>query len=192
MESAGSPRSEKLAFLLGGLQAGMLGALFSAAWLALGSAFMGRGFWGASNAVATVLNGGSYRRGFHFSSIAGLALEVIVYSALGGAIALALRDRLPRFRRTLSCIVLALSWFYVAYGLIWPHLAPVALRVQPFSMALVGHIIYGGILSRFPAYAGALAEFQTAPQPELEPVLSSSQTGAAPDPQIPMERHLGN
>ncbi len=183
MESAGSPRPEKLAFFLGGLQAGMLGALFSAAWLALGSAFMGRGFWGASNAVATVLNGGVYRRGLHFSSIAGLALEVIVYSALGGAIALTLRDTLPRFRRTLSCIVLALSWFYVAYGLIWPHLAPVVIRVQPFSMALVGHIIYGGILSRFPAYAGAVAEPQTAPEPALEPVPSTPQTGTAPDPE---------
>jgi hypothetical protein len=183
MESAGSPRPEKLAFFLGGLQTGMLGALFSALWLALGSAFMGRGFWGASNAVATVLNGGVYRRGFHFSSIAGLSLEVIVYSALGGAIALALRERLPRFRRTLSCIVLALTWFYVAYGLIWPHLAPVVIRVQPFSMAVVGHMIYGGILSRFPAYTGAVAEPQTAPKPALEPVLSAPQTETCPDPE---------
>jgi hypothetical protein len=183
MDSAGSAAPGKLAFFFGGLQAGMLGALFSATWLALGSAFMGRGFWGASNSVATIYGEG-YRRGFHFGSIAGLALEVVFYSLLGGAIALALRDQMPRFRRLLSCIVLALTWFYVAYGLVWPHLAPVVLRVQPFSMALVGHMIYGGILSRFPVYAGVVAHPQAAPEPELESVPSVPHGEAVQDPDL--------
>ncbi len=190
MESAGS-RPEKLALFLGGLQAGMLGAFFSAAWLALGSAFMGRGFWGAANAVASPLYGGLYHRGFHFSSIAGLALHVVAYSSLGGLTALGLRDETPRTRRTLSCIVLALAWFYLAYGLVWPYVAPAVIRAQPFSMAVVGHVIYGGILSRYPHYFRPLSEPERAqppdpeppPEPEPEPI-PIPQTEVAPDPEV--------
>lgn len=79
---------------LAGLQAGMLGALCMLAWLGIDSSWGRRGFWKDENLFATFFYGDdAIRASFGIRTMPGLALYLIVYSALGCIFALALRNR---------------------------------------------------------------------------------------------------
>src|ERR1044071_5222092 len=83
---------------LAGLQAGMLGVCWMLAWLGVTAAWERRSFWMAENLMASVFYGDrAIRAGFAAKTLSGLALYLLLYSALGAVFAAAVANRVSRF-----------------------------------------------------------------------------------------------
>src|SRR5215469_34513 len=138
---------------LAGLQAGMLGALGMLAWLGIVSAWDRRGFWRDENLFATFFYGDdAVRAGFGVKTLPGLALYLIVYSALGFIFALVARNHFPPRRLLLASLIFALGWFYLSFHLLWKSAMPLVYLLYADRPMIVGHLFYGVCLARFPAY----------------------------------------
>jgi len=164
------PRTGTLPLLLAGLEAGMLGVLFMLAWLGLSAKMQGRSFWTAENLMASTFYGGrAIRSGFAQRTLSGLALYLLLYSTLGAVFAALLSDRLPRFRILLLSVVFALGWYYLAFHVIWRSLAPLMVLLYSAQPMILGHLVYGTFLGRYPAHVPkAIMEPAAAPA-ALEP-----------------------
>jgi hypothetical protein len=139
--------------MLAGLQAGMVGALWMLAWLGVSAAWQNRGFWSSENLFATAFYGGdAVRSGFGVKTLPGLALYLVLYSLLGGIFALALRGRPRSGRLTLAGILFSLGWFYVSFHLLWKTAMPLVYLLYPDRPTVVGHLIFGVCIGRFPAH----------------------------------------
>ena len=157
--------------MLAGLQAGMVGALWMLAWLGVGSAWLHRGFWNSENLFATVFYGGdAVRSDFGSKTLAGLALYLLLYSLLGGIFALALRGRPRSGRLMLAGILFSLGWFYLSFHVIWKSAMPLVYLLYPDRPMVVGHLIFGACIGRFPAhYPGRPGKPEAASSEALEP-----------------------
>jgi len=139
--------------LLAGLQAGMLGAIWMLAWLGVSSSWQNQGFWNSENLFATAFYGSdALRSDFGLKTLPGLALYLLLYSVLGGVFALALRNRFPPFRLMLAGILFALGWFYLSFHLIWKSAMPLVYLLYSDRPMVVGHLLYGICVGRFPAH----------------------------------------
>lgn len=142
-----------LSATLAGLQAGMVGALWMLAWLGISAAWQNQGFWNSENLFATMFYGSdAVRSDFSWKSIAGLALYLLLYSVLGGIFALALRGRARSGRLVLIGIIFALGWFYISFHLLWKSVMPLAYLLSPDRPTMIGHLIYGVCIGRFPVH----------------------------------------
>jgi hypothetical protein len=138
---------------LAGLQAGMLGALGMLTWLGIVSIWDRRGFWHDENLFATFFYGDdAVRAGFGVKTLPGLALYLIVYSALGFIFAVALRNHVPPRRLLLTALIFASGWFYLSFHLLWKSVMPLVYLLYADRPMIVGHLIYGACLARFPGY----------------------------------------
>ncbi len=145
--------ADALTAAMAGLQAGMAGTLAMLAWLGLSSAWQGRSFWRAENLMASAFYGaGAIRAGFGGRTVSGLALYVVLYSLLGAAVALILRRRLARVRTVLLSIAIAVFWYYVSFHWMWRSVAPPLAMLHAEQPTLLGHVIYGLWLGRYPEY----------------------------------------
>src|SRR5580704_2193052 len=139
--------------MLAGLQAGMVGALWMLAWLGVIAAWQHRGFWNSENLFATAFYGGdAVRSDFGVRTLPGLALYLLLYSLLGGIFALALRGRHRSGRLTLAGILFSLVWFYISFHVIWKSAMPLVYLLYPDRPTVVGHLIFGVCIGRFPAH----------------------------------------
>lgn len=158
---------------LAGLQAGMLGALCMLAWLGIDSSWGRRGFWKDENLFATFFYGDdAIRAGFGVRTMPGLALYLIVYSALGCIFALVLRNRVLPLRRLLAALIFALGWFYLSFHVLWKSAMPLVYLLYADRPMIVGHLIYGACLARFPGYlpqAAGRPPGQTVADEPIEP-----------------------
>lgn len=160
---------------LAGLQAGMLAALWMLAWLGVSAAWQRSSFWTAENLLASTFFGGAaIRSGFGSTTFSGLALFLLVYSALGGLFAIVARGRLSRLRLVLVSLVLGIAWYYLFYDVICRTVSPLVTLLYAERPTLLGHVIYGGLLARFPRYVP-----QAAP-PELEVPVVETVTDVEP------------
>ncbi len=169
METATEDRRERaLRAFLAGLQAGMLGAICLLAWLGASALRTGQGFWAAANLMASVLYGAeAIGSGFSGSTLSGVALYLLLYSLLGALFAMAFQSRMSRLRLTLVSILFTIFWYYLSFGVLWKIAAPLLARLHYARATLWGHLIYGAMLSRYPAYlAGPAAEPARAGQAE--------------------------
>jgi hypothetical protein len=133
--------------------AGLLGVWWMLAWMGASAVWERRSFWTPENLMASVFYGNAaILPGFASSTVSGLALYVLLYSLLGAGFAMAVGGRLPRPRLALASIAFALCWYYVAFHLVakavWP---PIAL-LDAERTTVLGHVIYGALLARFPVY----------------------------------------
>jgi hypothetical protein len=150
-----------LSALLAGLQAGMQGVLWMLAWLGVYAAWQRLSFWTPENLMATAFYGsGALRRDFSGRTISGMALYLLLYSTLGALFALALRARRTRPRTILLGVLFGLCWYFLSYRLIWKRVMPLAALLYPERPTMIGHLIYGAILGRFPAYQRRAEEAQ--------------------------------
>jgi hypothetical protein len=150
---APSPPSEGLVAWLAGLQAGMIGILIMLFWLGISSVWQGRSFWRSENLMASAFyRAGSIRPGLSGRSLSGLALYLVVYSLLGALTALLLRNRLARVRTLLVCIAVAMLWYYLSFRWMWRTLAPPLAFLHAERPMILGHMIYGLWLGRYPEY----------------------------------------
>lgn len=137
----------------GGLQSGMVGVLWMLAWLGVSATWQRRSFWTAENLLASVFYGDSaIRSGFAFSTLSGLALYLLLYSLLGAAFAALLRDRASQLRTILLAIAFGLIWYYVSFHWIWERVSPLVALLHAVRPMLIGHLVYGTILGRYPEY----------------------------------------
>ena len=160
---------------LAGLQSGMVGVLWMLAWLGLSAAWQRRSFWTPENLLATLFYGdAAIRPQFSFQTLSGLAVYLILYSLLGAVFATAVKLRLARLRLYLLSIVFALSWYYIAYHILWKAASPLIALLYPERATLVGHLLYGVILAGYPKHIP-----RTNPP---EPMPSPVQSVSSPDP----------
>lgn len=168
MDVARDDRAQNVSTLLAGLQAGMVAALWMLAWMGVSAAWQRNSFWTAENLLASTFYGSkAIHSGFAFSTLSGLALYLIVYSLLGCAVAMAVQRRLPRLRVLLVSVAAAVIWYYLSFDLIWKVLSPLVPLLHAERATLLGHVIYGVVLARFPRY---LPHPAAATEPAAEPV----------------------
>jgi hypothetical protein len=153
-EKAAIPSMSALSLPLAGLQAGMIAAWWMLAWLGVSAVWQRRSFWTAENLLASVFYGdGAVHYGFFRSTVAGLALYLLIYSALGCAFAAAARLRFSPLRLTLLAILFALAWYYISFHLIWKTLSPLIPLLYAERPTIAGHLLFGAIVARYPKYA---------------------------------------
>ena len=170
MVAAIERRSAKsLSAFLAGLQAGMLGVWWMLAWMGVGAVWQRGSFWTPENLMASVFYGNAaIRRGFAASTVSGLALYVLVYSLLGAGFAMAVGGRLPRLRLALAAMAFALCWYYAAFHLAAKAVWPLVALLDAERTTVLGHVIYGALLARFPLYLPHAAPPPVASAPEIE------------------------
>jgi hypothetical protein len=157
-----------LATFLAGLQAGMIAVCWMLAWLGVSAMWQRRSFWTAENLMASVFHGeGAIRRGFGASTLSGMAVYFILYSLLGAGFALAARNRLTGLGTVLAAVGFALSWYYLWFHAIGKTVMPLVALLHIERPTVFGHVIFGALAARFPAY---LSSASLPPEPEAPPV----------------------
>ena len=154
MEDGGQAhRKPGTSSLLAGLETGILAALVLLGWLALASAWYRRSIWTTANIMATTFYGeAALTPGFSSRTMAGLALYLVLYGAIGALFGLAVPSRPPGLRLTLVGVLVGLGWYYLSYALVWRNLNPLITLYTHNGPMLAGHILYGGLLGRLPRY----------------------------------------
>jgi hypothetical protein len=154
---AGVRKPSRIYAALAGWQAGMLAVLGMLAAIGVVSAWFQRSFWTPCNVMATTFYGArALGRGLSWSCVSGIALYLILYSLLGAAFAAVMRPGSSRLRLALIGILTGVAWFYLWFGLLWPHLNPLVSLYTHDRPMLWGHMLYGALLSRFPEFGERL------------------------------------
>jgi hypothetical protein len=147
--------------LLAGLIAGILGCLVLLGWLALASAWYRRSIWTSANIMATTFYGEAALGGvFTSRTVAGLALYLVLYGIVGALFGLALASRGAGLRITIIGVLAGLGWYYLSFALLWRNLNPLILLYTHRGPMIAGHVLYGGLLGRFPRYLGPPRQMQ--------------------------------
>src|ERR1700733_4328797 len=118
MDSAiqGQVAKLRLATFLAGLEGGTVGVLWMLTWLGVSSVWQQRSFWAPENLMATAFDRTStLAPAFTWATCGGLALYVLIYSALGAAFSSVLRDRVPPARVMLFAVIFAIAWYYFSF-----------------------------------------------------------------------------
>jgi hypothetical protein len=154
MDAAAKGRpASSLRLLFAGLEAGMLGALWMLAWMGLSSMWQRGSFWAPENLMATAFNGDApIRTGFVSGTFSGLALYLLIYSLLGALFAFAVGGRMPRGRVLLWSVAFGLAWYYFSFHGIWKSVIPLVARLHVERATVLGHLLYGTVLARYPVY----------------------------------------
>jgi hypothetical protein len=151
-----------LAVLLAGLQAGMIAVLWMLAWMGVSAMWQRRSFWSAENLMASILGGSpAIRNGFAVSTWSGIALYLLIYSLLGAAFALFVRDRFTGLGTLLLGIFYSVGWYYLWFRWLGQTLMPLVWLLHAERATVFGHVIYGAMLTRFPLFLER--EQETAP-----------------------------
>jgi hypothetical protein len=123
------------------------------AWLGLSAKWQTRSVWTSENLMASMFYGSTaIRRGFASETLAGLAVYLLVYSLLGALLAAVMRDRYPRLLVTLVSVLFALGWYYLSFHVIWKAVSPLVTLLHVERATIVGHLLYGTLLARYPVY----------------------------------------
>ncbi len=145
-------RSAGFWVLLAGLESGMIGGLIMLLWFAVGSAWYDRSIWSFPNLLATTFHGdGAFRRGFRWTTPSGLALHLAACGAVGTGFGLLVQGLALRARVMLLGLVFAMGWYYLSFWFLWKKVNPLVPLYSPDRLMLVGHLLLGAALGRFPA-----------------------------------------
>ena len=191
MDDATESRSPSTALVfLAGLQAGMIGVALMLAWLGASALWQQRSFWTSENLMASIFYGEeSIRSGFAFSTAAGLAVFLIVYSLLGAVFASVVRDRLTGWGTLLVGILFAVSWYYFWFQTIGKTAMPLVALLHSERPTLFGHVIFGCLLARFHSYLPheepLVAPVPPTPDPEMPAAPAESEEGRPSESQPP-------
>ena len=162
---------------LAGLQAATVGVFVMVLWLGLSANWRRESFWTSPNLMARAFRPStSFHAGIAWSTAFGFALYVLLYGCLGCLFALVASRPIPRLRLTLLAIAFGLAWYWMVYQWLWRTALPVAPLIHGGRAAVLGHLIYGALLGRFPRYLPGAAE--TVAPPADEPV-ANADSGAA-------------
>ena len=147
----------RLATLLAGLEGGTVGVLWMLTWLGVSSVWQQRSFWTPENLMATAFDRNSTLAPvFTWATCGGLALYLLIYSVLGATFSSVLRGRVPRRRVMLWAVVFALAWYYLSFRWIFKFALPLVALLHVEHSTVVGHLLYGTMLGRYPVYVQRL------------------------------------
>ncbi len=176
-------RAGALSSFLAGLQAGLLGVLAMLAWLGISASWQQRSFWTSENLMASLFYGNrAIRAGFAGDTVSGLAVYLLLYSLLGSLLAVVLRDRLVRLRVLLLSVLFALAWYYFSYRVLWKAVAPLIALLHVERANVLGHLVYGTLLARYPLYLPQPPSPAPSPPPALPPTEAADQPAAGNQP----------
>src|ERR1035438_5409047 len=171
----------RLATFLAGLEGGTVGVLWMLAWLGVSSVWQQRSFWAPENLMATAFDRNSNLAPiFTWATCAGLALYVLIYSALGAAFSSFLRDRVPSRRVMLMAVIFAIVWYYVSFRGVFKLVLPLVVLVHAETATLIGHFLYGTMLGRYPAYVHRLMNTAAPVAEALAVAVEQTPEGQAP------------
>jgi hypothetical protein len=143
----------KLATVLAGLEAGTVGVLWMLAWLGVSSMWQQRSFWAPENLMATAFDrNATLAPVFTWATCAGLAVYVVIYSVLSMVFAALLGNRVPRNRVMPVAVAFAVAWYYFSFRWIFKSALPLVALLHVEHPTLVGHLLFGTILGRYPVY----------------------------------------
>lgn len=162
---------QNLAYILSGMEAGTVGILSMLLWLGVSSVWQQHSFWTAENLMATAFDrNADLAPVFRWSTCAGLALYLLIYMLLGAAFSAIARDRVPRGRVMLLAVVFALAWYYLAFHWAFQYALPLVSLLHVEHSTLVGHLLYGTMLGRYPFYVRRLMGAAPPEPTVVEPV----------------------
>jgi hypothetical protein len=163
--------SGRFAAALAGLQAGMMATLAMLLWMGISAVWQQRTFWTSENLLATTFYGSrSLHNGFSISTVSGLALYLLLYSTLGCLFAYVAGKRELSPRLVLSGMAAGLVWYYLSFHLLWRVVGPLIPILHAVTPTILGHMIYGAGIGRFPHFLPAApAGPQAEPTPEPTP-----------------------
>jgi hypothetical protein len=166
------PSSSILAASLAGLQAGILACLWMLAWLGIGASWQRTSFWAAENLLASTFFGpAAIKSGFSGSTLSGLALYLLIYGSLGCPFAAIFRSRLSRPQLLLAGLLFSVGWYYLSFHGLWKALNPLVTLLHAERPTILGHILYGAMLARYPKYLSAPAVVETPSEHSPVPVV---------------------
>jgi hypothetical protein len=143
---------------LAGLETGILGGLLTAAWFALSSFWTPYHVWMTANYFAMPFYGESaLRMGFSHVTLSGLALQLVLAGLAGAFFGVAAPH--SHTRLALFALMFSFGIYLASYNLVWRRWNP--------ASALLGHMLFGCWLTRFPAFYSKLHPVPAAPPPEL-------------------------
>ena len=138
---------------LAGLARGVTGVAWIMGCLGLSSFWRGQTFWTAANLMAAAFYPGRpWRDDFGYSSVAGLAVYVLIYGALGALFAAAVPPRLGSHRLRLAALGLGMAWYFLAYRLIYRLALPLLASAYAETPTLAAHLLFGLWLGGYPRW----------------------------------------
>jgi hypothetical protein len=172
--------AEALPSFFAGLQTGLQGTLAMLVWLGISAAWLRRSFWTSENLMATMFYGNrALHAGFGGYTLSGLAVYLLLYSLLGGLLAWVVRDRVPRLRVLMLSVLFSLVWYYLSYRMLWNTVAPLVTLLHVERATVLGHLVYGTFLARYPLY---LPHPAPPPAPAEPPPVEASTSTGPPEP----------
>lgn len=145
-----------LGVFLAGLQAGMMAALWMLAWFGMSAKWQRKSFWNSENLMASVVAGSTaIRNGFAASTLSGIALYLLIYSLLGAIFAILIRDRFTRKGTLLLGIFYSVGWYSLWFRWVAQSMMPLLWLLHAERATLLGHVLFGVLLARFPAFVPA-------------------------------------
>jgi hypothetical protein len=153
----GSAREQEpvkvLAVFLAGLQAGMVAVFWMLVWLGISAMWMRRSFWSPMNIMSTVFFGDdAIRPGFASTTPSGIALYLLIYSLLGAAFAMVVRQRLTGLGTLLMSILMSIVWYWIWFRVIALRAMPLLWLLHTERTTEFGHVIFGALLARYGDY----------------------------------------
>jgi hypothetical protein len=175
-------RKSKMNLMLAGVEAGVLGGLFVIVWLGILSLLQGRSLWSVPNLLASTFYGEvALRRGFRWSSLSGVALQLTVSSFAGLLFGLAVSGISSRSRVMFLGVATGLAWYFLSVGVFWKYVNPMVPLYARGSGMLLAHLGMGVFLGSFPRYVEALESGPEEGPPPLPPeVVSADRSGSMP------------
>jgi hypothetical protein len=156
---------------LAGLQAGTVGAIDMMLWLGVCSVCRREDFWTSPNLLAGAFGSpAAFHTGGMWRSAFGVALYILLYGLLGALFALAAVRPMTRLRLALVAMAFGLGWYWIVYRWLWRAVLPLAALLHGGRATVLGCLLYGALLGRFPRYLPRAAGPETtAPvEPEAE------------------------
>ncbi len=122
----------------------------------LGSLWYHRSAWLTTNLFSTALFGpDAYVNRFVSTSLAGVAIIVVLFGVSGAIWGLIFRDRIPRHILLTGAICGAITYF-VVFDLVWKHFAPYFWLYAPERELEFASIVWGMIAARSPIFASRM------------------------------------
>ena len=122
-------------------------------WLALLSLAQGRSIWSMPNLLASTFYGeAALRSGFHWATLSGMALHVIMSGAAGLLFGLAVSRVVSRKRVMLLGLAAGVAWYFLSLGIFWRHVNPMVPLYAQGGGLFLAHVWLGLFLGSFPKF----------------------------------------
>lgn len=169
MPSGKQIKTPKAYFILAGLEAGVLGGVLMLVVLAVHSALRTGSPWTSANLLASTFYGdAAFVPAFRATTFAGVALHLAIAGVLGMLFGFVIRESGNGLRVFLIGVIFGLGWYYIAYRVLWRPVNPLVPLYTAERPTLVGHLMLGMVLGRFPRWLeGVRRGFSVEPPPAL-------------------------